>query len=141
MWTPKIHCSYIENIFCYEKGFVCFLHRDMTITLESYGKRAAALPMKQPSYPKRFNPTHEPYNRKAIQLVPVIRTITANLINFSIRDICKINITHALSKVQWHSADSGKSWQSYNDTRMGVQWSRRSVVRIVILYLYLFKIH
>ena len=111
-----------------KRALFVFLHRDMTITLESYGKRAAALPMKQPSYPKRFNPTHIPYNRKAIQLVPVIRTITTNLINFSIRDICKINITHALTKVHWYSADSGKSWQSYNDTRMGVPWARRSVV-------------
>ena len=138
MWTPKICCTYIENIFCCEKGFVCFLHRDMTITLESYCKRAAALRKKEPNIPKRFNYTHDSYNRKAIELVPVVRIIgkiATNLINFSIRDICSINITHAISKVQWYSADSVKSWQSYNDTRMGVQWTRRSMVRAIILIL------
>ena len=128
----------MDIIKLYRKALFVFLHRDMTITLESYCKRAAALRKKEPNIPKRFNYTHDSYNRKAIELVPVvviIGKIATNLINFSIRDICSINITHAISKVQWYSADSVKSWQSYNDTRMGVQWTRRSMVRAIILIL------
>ena len=108
----------------------------MTITFESYWKRAAALRRKEPNIQKRHNYTHVSKNRKAIELIPVvIRPIVTNPINFILHSICRINITHALSKVQWYSPDSVKSWQSYNDTRMGVQWPRRSVVGTDMLNL------
>ena len=108
----------------------------MTITFESYWKRAAALRKKEPNIPKRYNYTNDSKNRKAIELIPVvIRTNVTNPINFILHSICRFNITHALAKVQWYSADSGKSWQSYNDTRMGVRWSRRSMVHFCFLQI------
>lgn len=93
----------------------------MKITFESYWKRAAALNKKEPDLPTRFIKSHQKDRKKRI-LLPSTNKI----------EIYKINLTNALSKVR-SSAASAKSWQSYNDTRVGVRWSRRSMVTALLL--------
>ena len=96
----------------------------MKITFESYWKRAAALNTKEPEPPKKFIKSHQkaqPTQTKGT-LLPSKNKI----------ERYKINPTNALPKVRYPAAPA-KNWQSYNDTRVGVRWSRRSMVKHVLI--------
>ena len=100
----------------------------MKITLESYCKRAAALYKKEPDIPKLRNTLN--INQKAelkIEQNPLLAVL------FDYFEDSNIRLTNALSKVRYPAAPV-KSWQSYNDTRMGVRWSRRSMVHFFAFF-------
>ena len=115
-------------LICLVVATLCLLfiyYRDMKITLESYCKRAAALYKKEPDIPKLGNTLN--INQKAelkIKQNPLLAVL------FDYFEDRNIRLTNALSKVRSSTAATlVKSWQGYNDTRVGVRWSRRSMVR------------
>ena len=102
----------------------------MKITLESYCKRAAALYKKEPDIPKLRNTLN--INQKAelkIEQNPLLAVL------FDYFEDSNIRLTNALSKVQRYPAAPVKSWQGYNDTGMGIRWSRRSMVHFCFLQI------
>ena len=119
-------------LICLVVATLCLLfiyYRDMKITLESYCKRAAALFKKEPDIPKLRNTLN--INQKAelrIKQNPLL------VVLFDYFEDSQIRLTNALSKVRYPAAPV-KSWQSYNDTRMGVRWSRRSMVHFCFLQI------
>ena len=105
--------------------YLIFYNRDMKNIFESYWKRAAALLMKEPNTLKRYICNH---HQKAATKLELTKSILSNYYYLSLN--CRIHFTNALSKVRSSAAATPvKSWQGYNDTRVGVRWSRRSMVR------------
>ena len=126
-----LHISVCSLLIFLVVATLCLLfiyYRDMKITLESYCKRAAALYKKEPDIPKLRNTLN--INQKAelkIKQNPLLAVL------FDYFEDSNIRLTNALSKVRYPAAPV-KSWQSYNDTRMGVRWSRRSMVHFFAFF-------
>ena len=127
-----LHISACSLLIFLVVATLCLLfiyYRDMKITLESYCKRAAALYKKEPDIPKLRNTLN--INQKAQLKIKQNPSLAVLFDYFEDRNI---RLTNALSKVRYPAAPV-KSWQSYNDTRMGVRWSRRSMVHFCFLQI------
>ena len=106
----------------------------MKITFESYWKRAAvALRKKELDIPTNCSITKSQIKKADnITQTNIIISPTEN----KLVETYKNNLTNALSKVQRYPAASVKSWQGYNDTGMGIRWSRRSMVKLICSKFY-----